>query len=225
MSPIAFDVYGTLVDPLAIAASLREVAGVRAGEVAALWRQKQVEYAFRRAAMRAFVPFEVCAAQAFDFVARKLGLAVSAAARERVLEAHRRPPAYADAGPGLARLRSHGHRCVAFSNGSPEALRETLGAAGLASSLDDVVSVAEVRALKPDPVVYRHLVERLDEDAHGVWLVSANGWDVLGAKSAGLRGAWIDRSGREVFDPWEIGPDLVARDVEDVALRLGQPDS
>ena len=50
---IAFDVYGTLVDPLAIADHLELLVGDRAGRFAELWRTKQLEYSFRRGLMRA----------------------------------------------------------------------------------------------------------------------------------------------------------------------------
>ena len=46
---IAFDVYGTLVNPLAIANPLRSRVGDLAGRFAELWRMKQLEYSLRRA--------------------------------------------------------------------------------------------------------------------------------------------------------------------------------
>lgn len=49
---IGFDIYGTLVDPLAIASALQPYAGDQAGRFSELWREKQIEYAFRRALMR-----------------------------------------------------------------------------------------------------------------------------------------------------------------------------
>lgn len=47
---LLFDLYGTLVDPLAIAAEL-DVLGVDGSEVARLWRLKQLEYSFRLTVM------------------------------------------------------------------------------------------------------------------------------------------------------------------------------
>ena len=49
---LAFDLYGTLVDPIAIAGELGQVLGDSAGrEAARLWRLKQLEYSFRLTAM------------------------------------------------------------------------------------------------------------------------------------------------------------------------------
>ena len=39
---LAFDVYGTLVDPMGMSLLLAEDAGDRAEAVAALWREKQL---------------------------------------------------------------------------------------------------------------------------------------------------------------------------------------
>ena len=52
-SAIAFDVYGTLVDPLEMGERLRPVVGDGLAEpMAQLWREKQLEYTFRRGLMR-----------------------------------------------------------------------------------------------------------------------------------------------------------------------------
>ena len=57
---IAFDVYGTLVNPLAMADRLKSLVGDAAGRFDELWRTKQLEYSFRRGLMRAYQPFSVC---------------------------------------------------------------------------------------------------------------------------------------------------------------------
>ncbi len=49
---IGFDVYGTLVDPLAMRTHLEAVVGEHAGQMAQLWLEKQIEYTFRRALMQ-----------------------------------------------------------------------------------------------------------------------------------------------------------------------------
>ncbi len=48
---IGFDVYGTLVDPLEMNGHLRPVVGDFADRLSEPWREKQVEYAFRRGLM------------------------------------------------------------------------------------------------------------------------------------------------------------------------------
>jgi 2-haloacid dehalogenase len=48
---LSFDVYGTLVDPLGMTTHLREILGEQGDLFAALWREKQIEYTFRRGLM------------------------------------------------------------------------------------------------------------------------------------------------------------------------------
>jgi 2-haloacid dehalogenase len=55
---LAFDLYGTLVDPIAVSSELDQVLGGSDGaEVAKLWRLKQLEYSFRLTAMGHYEDF------------------------------------------------------------------------------------------------------------------------------------------------------------------------
>lgn len=81
------------------------------------------------------------------------------------------------------------------------------------------MSAHEVGIFKPAPVVYRLALDRLRIDARRLLFVSANGWDAAGAAAAGLRVAWVNRSGA----PREgIGgePELVVSDLAELAGRL-----
>ena len=55
---LAFDVYGTLVDPIRVWTRLQAYAPERAVQIAELWRQKQLEYSFRLTAMERYQDFE-----------------------------------------------------------------------------------------------------------------------------------------------------------------------
>jgi 2-haloacid dehalogenase len=64
---LAFDVYGTLIDPHGIVIKLQELVGVKAEEFSRVWREKQLEYSFRRGLMRSYETFAVCTSQALDY--------------------------------------------------------------------------------------------------------------------------------------------------------------
>lgn len=56
---LAFDLYGTLVDPIAISQELATLLNIEdANRVAQLWRQKQIEYSFRVTMMDRYENFE-----------------------------------------------------------------------------------------------------------------------------------------------------------------------
>ena len=48
---LAFDGYGTLADPSGMARHLAQDVGVKAADFADHWREKQLEYSFRRGLM------------------------------------------------------------------------------------------------------------------------------------------------------------------------------
>src|SRR5437016_12089740 len=73
-SVLAFDVYGTLIDPFRMEDHLRALFGGRAKEATELWRSKQLEYTFRRALMKKYENFDVCTAQALRFVSRQFNV-------------------------------------------------------------------------------------------------------------------------------------------------------
>lgn len=131
MAFLGFDVYGTLVDPLAMAGPLRAHVGEQATEFAATWRQHQLESAFRRALMRRYVDFDIVTRDALRFTARLLGVTLSKSAEDEVLVAYVQLPAFADTMPGLLGLASEGHTLHAFSNGVEATLRNLLAHARL----------------------------------------------------------------------------------------------
>jgi 2-haloacid dehalogenase len=220
MAFIGFDVYGTLVDPLGMDAPLRAHVGDGAERFAALWRERQIDWTFRRALMRRYVDFDQVTRDAFRSTAASLGLDLRSA-EAGLLDAYRKLPAFADAAEALARLGEQGHRLVAFSNGVAASLKALLTHARLLPPLTDIVSVDEVKTYKPSPEVYRHLVARGGRPPHETWLVSSNAWDVLGAKSAGLRTAWVRRAGHLHWEEAGIGePDLVVSSLTDLVDRL-----
>lgn len=217
---IALDVYGTLVNPLAIAEHLRSLVGDQAARFAEFWRLKQLEYSFRRALMATYRPFSVCTWESLLYTEQALGTVLTPDSRTMLIERYKSLPPFPDAAPGLASIKRGGHFLAAFSNGEAEAVRPVLENAGLLSLLDDVVSADEVRTFKPDPAIYRHAVKRLGQTADATWLVSSNPFDVIGAKNAGLRTAWIKRDPGAVFDPWGVEPDLVLSGLDQLGALL-----
>lgn len=217
---LAFDVYGTLVDPLAMGDRLRPVAGELAEPMAKLWREKQLEYTFRRGLMRRYENFDVCTRQALDHAASVMNIQLSSDDQNRLIEEYSSLSPFPDVVPGLEKIRDTGHALVAFSNGVEATVRTLLQGAGVLPLLDGVVSVDDLASFKPDPEVYLYLCRRLDRPPSEVRLVSSNPFDVIGAKCAGLKTAWVKRDPNIAFDPWGIEPDLVVPDLQDLAARL-----
>lgn len=218
---IGFDIYGTLVDPLEMNEHLRPLVGEDlADRFSELWRNKQIEYTFRRALMRKYEDFGVCTRRSLIYTARVLGVELTEEDQEKLIEEYQNLKPFPDVVPGIEELEEKGHTLVAFSNGVEATARTLLERAGVLPHLQGVISVDDLKTFKPDPEVYHYLAHRLDTAPSGTWLVSSNPFDVIGAKSAGLKAAWIKRKPDVQFDPWDIEPDLIAPDLEALAEKL-----
>lgn len=213
---LAFDIYGTLIDPHGVIEQLRGQVGDRAAEFSQIWRDKQLEYTWRRGLMRRYEDFGVCTRQALDYADSLLATGLDDAAKTTLMHAYRELPAYPDVAASLESLRADGRKLYAFSNGTAEMVGAVLEHAGIERFFDAVVSVDVLQTFKPDPAVYAHVVELADVEPGRCWLVSSNGFDVIGAITAGMRAAWLRRGSQVVFDPWGIEPDAVISSLDEL---------
>jgi 2-haloacid dehalogenase len=187
---------------------LREWFGSHAPLAAQLWREKQLEFTFRRALMRRYVDFDECTAQALRAVSAQLRTPLDEVAERALLQAYGHLPSFPDVAAALVRLKHAGHRVVALTNGTERSVRDLLAHAGIAGYFDAIISADRSRTFKPDPAVYALLREVAPEYPRQACLVSANPFDVIGAKGCGLMVAWLRRNPERAFDPWELSPDV-----------------
>lgn len=219
---LAFDVYGTLIDTTGVVAALAAHLGDRAAGFARLWRDKQLEYAFRRALMRRYAGgFAQCTREALDYACAAHRLELDADARDALLGGYRHLPPFPEVAGALEDLRGAGHHLYAFSNGLPDDLDVLIDHARLRSLLVDVVSVHGVQSFKPDPAVYAHFLACSGARAADTWLVSGNSFDILGAAAAGWRTIWVRRSAEQILDPWGATPTLTVSGLDTIAAALG----
>jgi 2-haloacid dehalogenase len=206
---LLFDLYGTLVDPLAMAAEL-DVLGVDGGDVARLWRLKQLEYSFLLTVMGQYLDFAQVTSRALVFALASAGFSADGGQLRQILARYDRLPAFPDAEPALQALSDAGYELAVLSNGTPGMIRSCLASSGLDGYVSRQVSVDPAGAFKPAAVVYRHAIGRLGRPAGQITLVSANAFDIAGGAAAGMRTAWVNRSGA-AFDTIGQQPDISVR--------------
>ena len=216
---LAFDLYGTLVDPIRIWQQLERHLGAQARRAAEIWRQKQLEYTFRLTAMQQYADFEQVTRLALDYALEAVGQQLGEDERRAVMAEYDRLAPFPDVADGLQRLRGAGHHLAVLSNGSPRMVQAVIRSAGLEALFQALISVDEVRVYKPAPRVYQHAAARLGRPIGEVRLVSSNPFDVLGAAAAGMQVAWLNRSGG-LFDTLGEPPDLVITTLAELADRL-----
>ena len=97
MTSLAFDVYGTLIDTQGMIDLLQRYIGEdRAMPFAMLWRDKQLEYSFRRSMMDRYQPFYTCTSDALVYTIDAMGVTVTAEQQTRLIERYQSLPAYDD---------------------------------------------------------------------------------------------------------------------------------
>ena len=214
-----FDAYGTLLDVNSAVASLAGEVGSRAGELADLWRRKQLEYSWLRSLMRRHGDFWRLTGDALDHALDALGLDAHRL-RGPLLDAYGNLAAYPEVPGVLGALRAGGMPAAVLSNGSPEMLRRSFAAAGLGDLLDPVLSVEDTGVFKPSPEVYHSATRALGLPASRVAFFSSNAWDAHGAASVGFRTVWVNRAGQPAERlPGE--PAAVVRDLAAVPALAG----
>lgn len=217
---LAFDVYGTLINTHGVLAALKGLVGDRAKAFSQTWRDKQLEYSFRRGLMQNYEPFAVCTSQALDYTCDFYKTPLTRQQKSELLDIYRELPAFDDVKEGLTQLKDAGFRLFAFSNGEVAALERLLSAATIRELFLDLVSVDSLKSFKPNPAVYAHFLRQSHASGECAWLISSNPFDVIGAISAGMKSAWVQRSPDAVFDPWGIEPTMTVSSLVDLAARM-----
>ena len=190
-----FDAYGTIFDLASAVARCPDVPDAKRGALAALWRDKQLQYTWLRTLQGAYADFWQVTGEALDFALESLGLAAPAL-HGRLMELYLTLDAYPEVAATLRALRGAGFTTAILSNGTPRMLDAAVAAAGLGDLLDAVLSVDAVRAFKTHPSVYDYGLKQLGLGAREVSFQSSNGWDAYAASAFGMRVVWCNRSGQ-----------------------------
>ena len=190
-----FDAYGTLFDFASAAKQCRDVLGDDIDRLTALWRDKQLQYTWLRAAQGRHADFWQVTGDALDFALETLNLNAPGL-RDRLMALYLTLDAFPEVPDVLKRLKAAGLRTAILSNGSPKMLDAVVKAARLDTLLDDVLSVEEVGVYKPRPKVYQLAVDRLRVPASAIAFQSSNAWDAYAASAFGMQVVWCNRYGQ-----------------------------
>jgi 2-haloacid dehalogenase len=190
-----FDAYGTVFDFASAAARCTDALGDAADRLTTLWRDKQLQYSWLRAAQGRHADFWQVTGDALDFALETLGL-VEPSLRDRLMQLYLALDPFPEVPEVLRQLRSAGLSTAMLSNGSPDMLAAVIGNAGLSGLFDHVLSVEEVGVYKPHPRVYRFACDRLGLAADNIAFQSSNAWDAHAASAFGMRTVWCNRYGQ-----------------------------
>ena len=220
---VLFDAYGTLFDVYSVALLAEQLFPGHGERLSLLWRDKQIEYT-RLVTMSApggerYRPFWELTRAGLRHAAARLGLALDAAAEERLMNQYRHLSAFPENREVLAELQRRRIPAGILSNGDPQMLAVAVKSAGLTELLTHVLSVDAVRRYKTDPAAYALGPAAFGVPASEILFVSSNGWDAIGATWFGYTTLWVNRSGAPL-DPLGTEPGFTGRSLRDVLDRF-----
>ncbi|APA08972.1 hypothetical protein sscle_04g037420 [Sclerotinia sclerotiorum 1980 UF-70] len=213
---IAFDLYSTLLSTSSVAQELSLHFGdEKAQSIAELWRRYQLEYTFRMNSMTLYKPFSEITRTSLHHALTEHKLSLPEAAINHIMHSYNSLTLFPDVKSGLDNLVTDPQIIpYIFSNGTYEMVYESINQspelAGYKQVFKELVTVEEVGCYKPHPRVYEHFVGKVrggvcgedTRDWEGVWLVSGNAFDVVGARAVGWQTCWVDRRGAGWVGGW-----------------------
>ena len=214
-----FDAYGTLFDFASAAARCADVPEDRRAALTALWRDKQLQYAWLRTLENRYADFWQVTGDALDFALESLDLETPSL-RERLMDLYLGLEPFPEVPAVLARLREAGFKTAILSNGSPMMLEALVKRSGLEAMFDAVLSVDAVRAFKTHPDVYQYALDSLHLPASAISFQSSNAWDAHGASDFGMRVVWCNRYGQR-RERLPGSPDFEIRTLAELPALLG----
>jgi len=191
-----FDAYGTLFDYGSAATRCKDRLGENLEPLIRLWRDKQLQYTWLRAAQGRHADFWQVTGDALDFAFETLGIA-DGALRQRLMDLYLTLDPFPEVEAVLRKLKQAGMMTAILSNGTPSMLKAAVSASGIEDLLDEVLSVEGAGVYKPHPKVYQLAVEKLGMQSEAIAFSSSNAWDVHAASAFGMRTVWCNRYGQK----------------------------
>ena len=217
---VAFDAYGTLFDVYSIGALAGALYPGNGPAIAAMWRDKQIEYTrlitlsdpHGDGGSRYYQSFWEITRASLRYTLQRLGLAHSVAAEEALMNQYAKLTSFPEVVGVLQQLHVKATKTAILSNGNMEMLESAVASAGLGALLHQVISVEGLRLFKTAPQTYALVLEAFKVHPEEVLFVSSNAWDALGATWFGFHTLWVNRQGLPFETigprPGHVGPDL-----------------
>ena len=212
-----FDVNETLLD---LAPVKERVCDIRLKpDGAELWFATMLHYSLAMTVSGRYAPFPEIGAAALQMLARNSDISLSEEDAKETMALMRQLAPHPDVAPALERLKSGGWRMATLTNSPQAGAKAQIDHARLGSFFERQLSVESVSTYKPHRDVYRWAAQEMQIDPSDCMLVAAHGWDVAGAKWAGLMTAFIARERQQKF-PLAPAPDIDVSDLGALATAL-----
>jgi 2-haloacid dehalogenase len=221
---LIFDQYGTVVD---MQKGLSEAAAPflkkkgwdgEAHRFVTWWRRTHYENSMIDALCdRGHTPYRQIGHRAVSYVMDRCGISYTQEDVRWLVSQIESLRPFPDVVPALEKLRGAAFKLAILSNGDRDMLEAAKPHIGFA--FDHVISVQEAGYFKPHWKTYATAAEMIGEERTSCLFVANHAFDCVGAKSYGMRTAFIDRRHRP-FGETPHQPDLIVANFAELADTL-----
>ncbi|WP_445428881.1 haloacid dehalogenase type II [Alishewanella sp. HL-SH05] len=216
---IVFDVNETLLDLETMRSSIGQALNGR-DDLTALWFSTMLHHSLVTTVSGDYQDFGKIGVAALLMVAQSNNIALT---EDQALTAIKGPllslPAHPDVKAGLAALKAKGYTLVSLTNSSNNGVTTQFAHAGLTDYFEQRLSIEDIKVYKPDLRAYAWALAKLGVKPEEALMVAAHGWDIAGAKAAGMQTAFVARPGKTLY-PLAPAPDYVVKDLSELVQKL-----
>ena len=208
LKALAFDVYSTLFDTQSVVSECEAAFPGQGERLSRLWRVKQLQRTRWCVLSGRYNDLWHIMDDALLSACRDMRLSCSKELREHLRNQYL---CLKDFPEVAAALRALGERYMLaiLSNGTASMITATIGHRGLTGAFAAILSADSVRTFKPHPRVYELAERTLKLPRAQIGYVSANPFDMAGAKGFGLSTIWLHR---------ETGPSRLMGLMSDISI-------
>ncbi len=214
---LIFDVNETLLDMSPLKKSINET--LKNEWAFDIWFPTLLQYSLVETITENYKDFSEIAEAALKMIAIKLDIKLSEEDIKKTLSPITKLSAYPEVAHSLKILKEKGFKLVALSNGKPQVVSDQLKYAKIHHFFDKVLSVEEVKNYKPHVSTYHCAYSLMNVLPEDTMLIAAHGWDIAGAKRAGIQAAFISRPGKSLY-PLALEPELIGSSLTEITNSL-----
>ena len=200
---IIFDAYGTLFDVNSAAEKCKDKIGKKWENFSNYWRTTQLEYTWLRNLMGRHKDFWQITEDSLDKSMKVFE--IDSSMKSDLINLYKILSTFPEVKDTLNILKEKKYKLAILSNGTPALLNELVKSNNLDNIFDDVFSIEEVKAYKPDPKVYNIPIKKYQIQKNEVAFLSANTWDVSAGGNYGFNPIWVNRN-NNIFDNLDFKP-------------------
>jgi 2-haloacid dehalogenase len=215
-----FDQYGTVVDMqaglMAVATPFLHKKGWKGNpnSFVTWWRRTHFENSMIDALLhKVHTPYREIGHRSVDLVLERAGIEHTDEEVRYLVSEIEKLKCFPEVPEALKRLQTK-YKLIVLSNGDPDMLETAKKYHGI--PFDKVISVAEANSFKPHVATYTKAAEIAGAKMDEVLFVANHAFDCVGAKSAGMHAAFIDRR-RRPFGTGPNQPDIIVKSMTELA--------